>query len=230
MDVPFWDDSDVTESDALGSFPLGYDGDLYSTYPWDVVTFNGSVKTPGIAEVTATPSRAVDKRKPQAGDGASVTLHGYNPAQIELRIRVWTPPQFAVLQRDILPLLWPPASKAGKAAAIDVSHPLLALFRIRSMVVESPVFQKGQAAQEKVLVIKGTEWHPPNPKKKTGGKVTSSGSGMAAELQGFSPAPGAAGLVVDQNNNVVTYTPANVVQSKPSQDPNFMAFTPTPGV
>lgn len=113
-------------------FTPGCDGPTYASNPWDKVEIDATVpppfvasgsklSTPGIAKVRVTKFRDVDKKKPAGSDGARITIHGLEPAQIEIELQIWTPEQLRQLAA-----MWPvlsPAAYKGSPAAYDVRHP-----------------------------------------------------------------------------------------------------------
>lgn len=112
----------------------GVDGPTYATSPWDKLEIDATVpppyvasgskfSTPGICKVRVTKYRDVDKKKSAGSDGARVTIHGMEPAQLEIELMIWTPEQLRQLAA-----MWPvlsPAAYKGSPAAYDVRHPAL---------------------------------------------------------------------------------------------------------
>ena len=71
----------------------GFVGKTYASSIWDYVRIGG-MQTPGIAEVQTNKFRDVDRKKRSGGDGARITVHGIEPALVEIRIQLWTPEQW----------------------------------------------------------------------------------------------------------------------------------------
>jgi hypothetical protein len=109
----FWDKpvyQATTDGDGIKAGDLwcpGCTGPTYSSNPWDSVVIAGT-QTPGIAEINVSTQRAVDKKKPAGSDGARTTIHGREPADIEIRLIIWTPQQLRALLALWPTLLTPP--------------------------------------------------------------------------------------------------------------------------
>jgi len=110
-------------------FTPGCDGPTYASNPWDrvdlglktLLQFNGQPRTPGIARVRVDKFRDVDKKKAAGNDGARITIHGVEPAEVEIELTIWTPEQFRQLVQ-LWSILFPPASK-GAPPVISAQHP-----------------------------------------------------------------------------------------------------------
>lgn len=84
MPVPFWDD-------APGA--------------WDTLSLGG-VTVPGLASVSGQVARKMDTRSRAGADGATVRDRGYEPAQLEIHVKVWTAEQLAQLE-DLIASIHP---------------------------------------------------------------------------------------------------------------------------
>ncbi len=83
--------------------------------PWDVLKLGGRT-VPGITEITGRAGRKIDIRSPPGGDGARVRDRGYEPAQLEARVRVWTKAQLEELH-ELLAEIHPRRISAGPSSA-----------------------------------------------------------------------------------------------------------------
>ena len=83
--------------------------------------FFGSLPTPGVAEVEAKRERKVDEKDTPGTDGATVTIHGVKPADITVRLLIWTPDQYKAL-RELWPLLMTPPYKT--VVKSTTTHPV----------------------------------------------------------------------------------------------------------
>lgn len=90
-------------------FCTGCTGPTIATSLFDKVFF-GSLPTPGVAEVDAKRERKVDEKDTPGVDGATVTIHGLKPADVTVRLLIWTPDQYKAL-RELWPLLMTPPYK-----------------------------------------------------------------------------------------------------------------------
>lgn len=122
-------------------FTPGCDGPTYVSDPWSkvelglstILQYNGQPRTPGIAKVRVEKFRDVDKKKAAGNDGARVTIHGVEPAEVEIEVQIWTPEQLRQLLQ-LWGILFPAANK-GAPPAISVQHPAFTsnLHAIRSL-------------------------------------------------------------------------------------------------
>lgn len=115
-------------------FCPGFEGETYASNPWDYLYLGiPSTKpfTPGLARVAVQRARDVDKKKAVGNDGARVTIHGVDPAAVEIEIRIWTPEQLRQLSA-LWPILFPNAYK-GAPPAYDTQHPMLTYHNIKSL-------------------------------------------------------------------------------------------------
>lgn len=86
---------------------------------WDTLYLGGRA-VPGIASVTGRAGRKMDARSPPGGDGARVRDRGYEPAQIDVEVRVHTAAQLAELEsllEEIQPRRVPPATRSRPQSA-----------------------------------------------------------------------------------------------------------------
>ena len=129
----FWAKPVLQQSDGTYFCP-GFDGPTYSSNPWDYVYLgipSTQPFTPGLCTVNVNRSRDVDKKKAVGNDGARVTIHGVDPAPVEIMIRIWTPEQLRQLAA-LWPVLFPQAYK-GAPPAYDVQHPMFSYYGIKSV-------------------------------------------------------------------------------------------------
>lgn len=112
-----------------------YDGEATSTEnAWDVCTL-GSNRLPGLAKLRIRKGRKLDKKRPPGAHFATVTDQGYNPAELELTLIIWTPLQWDTFQ-DMMPVLEPPATKGYAAPTFDIVHPAAAVRSVKAIVIE----------------------------------------------------------------------------------------------
>ena len=104
----FWGKPVYQNSDGTYWCP-GVEGKTIASNEWDVVFF-ATAPTPGVAEVTVEKTRSMDEKKPVGSDGARLTIHGTNPAKIEIKLLIWTPEQLRALNQ-LWPLLMVPPYK-----------------------------------------------------------------------------------------------------------------------
>jgi hypothetical protein len=178
----FWDDPLF---DDLTGDPIGIEGLLYGSSPWDRVALN-NVFLPGLWEATATPAIQLDVQKPNGFDGAALVSRGYIPAGITITGQLWTPEQWTEFQR-ILPTFWARPNHVavndwkkdkgqvqGKQLAVTVDYPGLAAFNIHSLVIKqiTPPEKTGDKGIRQIKII-ATEYVPPPQKKQSAVKKVS---------------------------------------------------------
>lgn len=155
--VPFWN-SDVSLEDpgALGGIdqvgaadpPLTGFNAVYQKNPWDTAWIRG-VQVPGL--VSVTPKRARHLWTIQAAGAPPVPIKaGYEPMKFTMKVTLWTPRQWELIQPIMWQLLpiWVKRELSAKDqkklakssedpnAAFDVSHPLLTAFSVSSCICE----------------------------------------------------------------------------------------------
>lgn len=192
----FWGQPVLRQSNGLLTCP-GFDGPTYADSPWDkvfvAVPYQGIEQpyTPGQAEVSVQKSRDVDKKKAAGNDGARLTVHGLEPAVVEIRLLIWTPDQLAWLAK-IWPVLFPGPQKVASipnnarpvtpkqnvATPFDVQHPVLDLHGVRSLIfVGGSGPDPGPVPRSRLFTMRALEFLAPNSKtNSTNTPVSSKGS------------------------------------------------------
>lgn len=228
----FWD-STVT---AGGSDPGGYFGDTYSANPWNYCTIAGQ-KTPGIAEVQVTPKLKLDQKKANGRHGSTHTKTGYDDAEVDIKIYMWTPEQWAVYEQHIVPIIWPPAKPDAQEAqqsnnktkkretafdgALSFVHPNAALYRVSAVVVTSPSGREpGRVVGEGMVRIKAKQWQAPSTKKKPVTKTVKKGYDVTPEYKKDSSKGDAPPSPV-KGATKATYAPSNDRQTLPSKSTTY---------
>jgi hypothetical protein len=134
------------------------------------VLFLGGRQMPGIATVKVTRRRKIDKKSAKGKNKATVTVQGYEPAELEITLKMLTPEDMTSLY-EAVPLLEPTADRttAKDADALDIAHYTTSFRDIKAVVVESlegPELVNG----EMFLKIKACEFRkPPKATGKGGG-------------------------------------------------------------
>src|SRR4029077_9214680 len=86
---------------------------------------------PGLCTVHCTKEYASDKKKPVGSNGARVTIHGIDAADIEIEVMICTPERLRQL-RAICAVLFP--GKKGSQQARYVSRPTFTMHGVKSMI------------------------------------------------------------------------------------------------
>lgn len=130
MPVPFWDDA----PDA-----------------WDTLSLGGTTM-PGLATVQGRVSRKMDTRSRAGADGARVRDRGYEPAHLEIHIKVWTREQLQELT-EVLAALHPrnvtPPSSARERRVVRARDRAAREYAEEIHRQNVAIAVEGEAAQDK---------------------------------------------------------------------------------
>lgn len=175
----FWGAPVVEANDGTLSCP-GYTGNTFASSPWDylvlAVPYNSpdQPKTPGVCEVQCRRERSVDKKKPAGNNGARITIHGMQPAEVDIKLLIWTPDQLRWLN-EIWRVVFP--NGKGNPEAFDVDHPVLRQHDVKSLVfIGGGGPDAGPIAKTRIFTMKAIEYVPQQKKKATKTVVQSKGS------------------------------------------------------
>jgi hypothetical protein len=158
---------------------------------WDTLHIGGQ-RMPGLASISGTASRKMDTRSAAGADGARVRDRGYEPAALDVQIRVWTQEQLDDLEERIEALH--PRQRGTERTPVDVAHPALSLLGIRSAYVTAigvPQISGGVMTMQIQLL----EWTPtprpaPRPSNASaGGGVENMRTALDANREAALPAP-----------------------------------------
>lgn len=131
---------------------------------WDVLMLGGE-PWPGVCTVATTVKRALDKQKIKGSDGANLVDQGYEPAKVQITLRLWLREQWTELER-LLPTIHP-RTKGGVRQPLQIAHPEPNIKGVHQIYVESisPItVEKGLGT----LTLSCVEWFPaPKPVKKS---------------------------------------------------------------
>lgn len=212
--VPFWDVYPPTLGDSK-------DGDgstsNSSFVPWDVCALGGWA-LPGIARVQVKSRKRFDVKKSKGVGGATLTFTGYDPSDVTIELRVWTPAHLNTLNSLIPQIVKQKLGGIGGAAAIasrlavDINHPATTLVGIHSVVVEGlsslePSEQRGVMKMQ----IHCLEYIPPSKADVTGtAKGSQNLTGATAINPGQSqnvPMPSANASYTGPNGALASFPP-----------------------
>lgn len=174
----FWQKPVLTARNGEYYTP-GCEGLTYQKSEWDYVYLgipSTQPYTPGKCEVHVKKDRDFDKKKASGSDGARITLHGIDPAQVEIKLTIWTPEQLRQLA-NLWPILFP---MAGKNAPVpyDVDHPVFRMHNVKSVVFtggDGPVLSTS-GPRLGVFTMKAVEFLQPGKKRATKTPVQALGS------------------------------------------------------
>lgn len=167
----FWG-SPVVQDPATGNLVCPGFTEYHMGNAWDLFVIpSAGGYLPGACEVSCHRYRDLDKKKPKGDDGARLTLHGLEPAQVEIAVTIWTPQQLKDLQEmwAIMFTQSAPADKNGKYSieSFDVSHPVLKTHDVKSIVFqggEGPV--PGRVPKTRTFIIRAIEFIAPKKQQK----------------------------------------------------------------
>ena len=148
---PFWDPGGFKPSIDSGSDP-NWEAPVSAWSQWDTAeigTMDGRLRVPGLVRVTSRQKHRNQLKKPPGASGARGTLLGFEPAEVDMQVSMWTTAQLAqwellvgsIIRQLRTSLLGPaiPGDDASprKQAAFDVFHPGLALHGIRALYFDT---------------------------------------------------------------------------------------------
>lgn len=176
----------------------GVEGDTYLKNPDSIVEIGGGsapsasagqrFALPGLCTVHCSKEYASDKKKPAGSNGARVTIHGIDAADIEIEVLIWTPEQLRQFRR-IWPIIFP--GNKGTQQARDVSHPTFTQHGVKSMIVlGGRGWDRGPVVNSRVFTIRGVEFIKPQTANVTTTPVGAKPLGSSFDAQANYPMPG----------------------------------------
>jgi hypothetical protein len=141
---PHWDDD-----------PESYDSIRFAASNGQAVTLGGIVK-----EIKVSRKTKLDKKVSAGVSGATITFQGYELAEVEITMKIWTRKQWERAQTAIKDLL--PDAKKKKPTPRDFFHPMLSLHGLKSLYVEE-IEGPGPPGVEGIIeyTVKCVEFAPP---------------------------------------------------------------------
>lgn len=133
--VPFWGDSPES---------------------WNTVIIGG-IRIPGIASISGKAFEVrADKKSIPGEHGEKMTTLGREPCDPEITLKLWTPQQL----KDFLTIvkLFLPKSHRQLPPPVDVIHPALAIFKVRSLRIMSCTFPEEKEKDVFELKLKCREF------------------------------------------------------------------------
>ena len=206
---------------------------------WNTITI-GPIEYPGICKVRGSKPLKVHQKEPGGEDGAQTTQQGFRAGAITLTFTIADYPgqtaQWDAFQQ-IVALLQP--RQGQPIQGIDVYHPALALYGIRSLYLISLGLVEPRSENEPDILISRIEMSQYTPLKargvNTAKTATPSTPSYTAQI---SPAEAAGNLSVAPSADAFTpgsnTPPAGSTPANASTDPGATynpdsGFTPTPG-
>lgn len=140
--------------------PAGYEETLPRSQwsPWDIVWLGGR-ELPGIAQVKKLKvKRKIDKKNGPGRDAATLTHQGYDGAEFDIVLTIWTPDQLTEWD-GCRPLIQPVKGKAP-SQPLPIEHPLCAEYGVGTVYVEEITDDEGKVRGSREITIAVTEWLP----------------------------------------------------------------------
>ena len=134
--------------------------DLGNRSEWDVCQL-GDFVLPGLANVTLPKKaeRKVDVKSPSGTAKATLTVKGWEPAEVEIQLLLWTPVHWS-RWREIRPLLRDPTDRK-ESAPFEIYHPVTYDAGIDAILVNGiSGIADGSVHGTKTVKISGIEWCP----------------------------------------------------------------------
>lgn len=151
MALPFWDPG-ATPWDNTAQLRTEWNTFYVDGEPW-----------PGIAWVTSTRHQGVDLKESPGSDGATLTNCGSKPAEVAVRVQLWTPEHLASWAR-IVPTM---EARPGhpRTTPFSAGHPSLTMHRITRLWLKSvSMLAPGPVPGVFETVVTFYEWLPRNRK------------------------------------------------------------------
>lgn len=139
---------------------VGVLNDLGEQWAWDVI-YLGSKRVPGLADVKARRKHRVASSEANGMDNSNLISLGYSPAEVAIKIRLWTPQQLDDFQLTLQEILPVPGKAAIRPAALQVQHPALKLLHVQLLfVTEVSAPEKSGIPQVWEATITATDLRP----------------------------------------------------------------------
>ena len=114
---------------------IAFQEQLKAPWAWDVIYLAGR-RAPGLAVVKFGREHRVNAREANGADGAQTTSLGYRTADIDIKLRLWTPQQLADFESITIPSIQPRPGKPGAGPrSVQVQYPSLAMWGITKLFV-----------------------------------------------------------------------------------------------
>lgn len=146
MPVSFWDAGEIpgTFWDPTGGRGGNFDcllpdvsqiNRLPAFWDWEVI-YMADRRVPGLVQVKFKRAHRVDKKAAGGADNQTITSLGYNGAEVNIELRLWTPQQLVDYQNFTIPSIQPAPGKANaRPKSVKVAYPSLAMYGVRSLFV-----------------------------------------------------------------------------------------------
>jgi hypothetical protein len=136
-----------------------------SQLPQQDSVFLGNLEVPGLCTIkSASFLRKWDVREAYGASGANLIFQGEGTKRCELEVTLWEPIHFSQWEIFSKTILFAKAIGPAGIQALDISHPILDLVQLHSVVVEEvTAFDQGDSGGKFTCTIKLIEFRPPVP-------------------------------------------------------------------
>lgn len=144
--IPFW------VSSTLGILDTG------ERSPWDRCTL-GAHQLPGLVHVSIPKpaERKVDIKSPDGKAKAKLTVKGWDPAEVEITLLLWTPPHLSEWRKVRADLRDP--NDDAESDPMEIIHPVTEDSNIRAIMVKRiGGLEDGRIVGTKTVKIEAVEW------------------------------------------------------------------------
>ncbi len=174
----FWGAPVYTSPSTGDLYCPGFTGNTFAANAWDKVGFVNATSsitdpilapsllnilsyTPGLCDVTVVKEAQVDEKKAAGGHGARLTVHGIKPAQIGIRILIWTPQQLKELKS-----LWDYLF-GSSPLIVYAHHPIFDVHHIAAIQIIGGSGPEAGSSGQRTFNIRAIEYLKPSPPKKS---------------------------------------------------------------
>lgn len=146
---------------------------------WDTLYLDGLPLIGRVKELKIKPSRKVERSKSEGTDNPQTKDQGYQGAELDLVLELWTEAQAAEL--GALLQAFSPRQPGALASPHTISHPIAAATNVTRVYVES--YTVGMPKKQRLdVVVKMYEWFPPAPPKPTKSGASTTGGALDKNL------------------------------------------------
>jgi hypothetical protein len=141
----------------------------------------GAIELPGLVHVNISKpaERKVDVKSPDGKTKAKVTVKGWEPAEVQIQLLMWTPAQWAEW-RKIRPQLRDPTDKK-ESDPFEIEHPVTYDSGISAVIIKNiGGLENGTTRGTKTVKISAIEWTAEAKNTGTGTPKGAKSSGSAS--------------------------------------------------
>lgn len=126
---------------------------------WDTLSL-GPHRLPGIVQIDIALGDEMDVKKPQGGNGATITRKGENPSKGTIKVLIQNDDQWAEWVA-LVPIIWPRKNPRRTATPYQVDHPKFALYSIDAINISDIKDAAQKTGDSYTITLEWTEHRPP---------------------------------------------------------------------